>query len=50
MNTIAITSHNNSDIAAPSGFAAMLRRFGAMLRRAFELSGKPYVDGAMPPL
>lgn len=46
MNTIAITS----PAPASTGFGAMLRRFGAQLRRAFELSGTPYVDGAMPPL
>jgi hypothetical protein len=46
MNTIAITS----PAPAETGFRAMLRRFGAELRRAFELSGLPYMDGPLPPL
>jgi hypothetical protein len=46
MNTIAITSYT----PAGTGFAATMRRLGAALRRAFELSGTPYVNGAMPPL
>jgi hypothetical protein len=46
MNTIAITS----PAPAKASFGDMLRRFGAQLRRAFELSGMPYVDGPMPPL
>jgi len=33
-----------------AGFKAWLRKVGAELRRAFELSGAPYADGALPPL
>jgi hypothetical protein len=46
MNTIAITS----PAPAKASLRDMLRRFGAQLRRAFELSGAPYMDGQMPPL
>ncbi|MGX4641280.1 hypothetical protein [Massilia sp. SYSU DXS3249] len=36
--------------AATPNFAHLLRIVGAKLRRAFELSGNAYADGAMPPL
>ena len=48
MNTIAITSPATAP--AETGFRAKLRRFRAELRRAFLLSGLPYMDGPMPPL
>jgi hypothetical protein len=35
---------------AKPDFKAWLRTVGAKLRRAFELSGIPYMDGKMPPL
>jgi hypothetical protein len=46
MNTMTISQPD----ACPIHFGQLLRLIGAKLRRAFELSGGPYADGAMPPL
>jgi hypothetical protein len=45
MNTITISA-----TPAKSSFRGWLRKFGAELRRAFEVSGIPYTNGPMPPL
>lgn len=48
MNTATITAA--AATTTESAFARALRKFWAELRRAFELSGAPYVNGPMPPL
>jgi hypothetical protein len=45
MNTTTISA-----TPAQGSFRSWLRKFGAELRRAFELSGIPYTTGPMPPL
>jgi len=49
MTTMTTTAANTA-APAPMDFRAWLRKVGAQLRRAFELSGTPYVDGSMPPM
>jgi hypothetical protein len=45
MNTTTISA-----TPAKGGFRSWLRKFGPQLRRAFELSALPYMNGPMPPL
>jgi hypothetical protein len=45
-----ITATINTAAPGAADFRALLRKLGAQLRRAFELSGTPYVDGSMPPM
>lgn len=50
MSTMTATGNTTAATPAKPDFRAWLRKLGAQLRRAFELSGTPYVDGPMPPL
>ena len=46
MTTITLNHHVDTSIS----FSRFLKRLGAQLRRALELSGKPYADGPYAPL
>lgn len=48
MNTLSTTS--SIAPAAQASGSGLLRRVGAMLRRAFELAGAPYADGNVAPM